>query len=87
MSAVPYPVRRASQGAAARTFPALRAGRCSRLLRRSVHPAGVRDRLRARAALHCPRHRAHPSLTDRHLSAGIAEAAGEGENYNGQLLL
>ena len=76
VSAVPYPVRRASQGAAARTFPALRAGRCSRLLRRSVRPAGVRDRLRARAALHCPRHRVHPSLTDRQPSAGIAGTSG-----------
>ena len=71
-----YPVRRASQGAAARTFPALWAGRCSRLLRRSVRPAGVRDRLRARAALLCPRHRAHPSLTYRLPSAGIAGTSG-----------
>ena len=45
----PYPVRRVSRGASARTFPALRAGRCPRLLWRSVRPSGARDRLRARA--------------------------------------
>ena len=44
-----YPVRRVSRGASARTFPALRAGRCPRLLWRSVRPSGARDRLRARA--------------------------------------
>ena len=43
-----YPVRRVSRGASARTFPALWAGRCPRLLWRSVRPSGVRDRLRAR---------------------------------------
>ena len=32
------PARRAAQGASARTFPPLRAGRCPRLLRRSVRP-------------------------------------------------
>ena len=44
-----YPARRVSRGASARTFPGLWPGRCPRLLWRSVRPAGVRDRLRARA--------------------------------------
>ncbi len=46
------PIRRVSCGASARTFPAVPAGRCPRLLRRSVRPAGVRERLRARDTLH-----------------------------------
>ena len=76
-----FPVRRAAQGASARTFPPLRDGRCPRLLRRSVRPPGVRDRLRARATLHYRRKEERPSLgrEKREKSTGGEGADGEKE--------